>query len=189
MSEVFLNNIIRLQRNIMALMVILLLTSNIFLAYKVFSFQENTIIIPSLKPDDKIFYNPKLASKKYFTELSQDIMHLFLDVNPNNIENFHNRLIDHIHPDIEKRSEIISTLRKLQKKIIKNKYSSFFDVNLNQIFFNEDKLEIFISGKFKMLTYNTITKQENKTYRIKFNYYKGRFYVSELEEFIKKDNK
>ena len=188
MSQIILNDILKFQRNIIALSALILLIANIFLSYKVFSHKENTIIIPSLKPDDKIFYNPNIASKKYFIELSQDIMHLFLDVNPNNIKNFHNRLIDHIHPNIENRANIISILRKLQEKIVKNKYSSFFDVNLNEIYFDESNFEILISGKFKMLAYNTITKKEDKNFRIRYSYYKGRFYISELEE-INKINK
>lgn len=184
MSQIIVNNILKNQRNIIAIIAMILLISNIFLSYKIFSSEQNTVIIPSLKPEDKIFYNPNIASKKYFMEISQDIMHLFLDVNPDNIKNSHNRLLNHIHPKIENRSKIISELRKLQEKIIKNKYSSFFDVDLEKIFFNEDSLELLISGKFKMLSYNTITKKENKTYHIKFNYYKGRYYVSELEEVI-----
>ncbi len=184
MSQIIVNNILKNQRNVIAIIATILLISNILLSYKIFSSEQNTVIIPSLKPEDKIFYNPNIASKKYFMEISQDIMHLFLDVNPDNIKNSHNRLLNHIHPEIENRSKIISELRKLQEKIIKNKYSSFFDVDLNEIYFDENNLQILISGKFKMLSYNTITKKENKTYRIKFNYYKGRYYVSELEEII-----
>ena len=188
MSQIIVNNSLKNQRNIIALIAMILLISNILLSYKIFSHKDNTIIIPSLKPDDAIYYNPNIASKKYFIELSQDIMHLFLDVNPDNIKNSHNRLLNHIHPEIENRSKIVSNLRKLQEKIIKNKYSSFFDVDLEKVFFNEDSLELIISGKFKMLSYNTITKKENKTYRMKFNYYKGRYYVSQLEEVIEDIN-
>jgi len=188
MSQIIVNNSLKNQRNIIALIAMILLISNILLSYKIFYHQDNTVIIPSLKPDDAIYYNPNIASKKYFMELSQDIMHLFLDVNPDNIKNSHNRLLNHIHPEIENRSKIVSNLRKLQEKIIKNKYSSFFDVDLEKVFFNEDSLELIISGKFKMLSYNTITKKENKTYRMKFNYYKGRYYVSQLEEVIEDIN-
>ena len=66
MSQILVNNSLKNQRNIIALIAMILLISNILLSYKIFYHQDNTVIIPSLKPDDAIYYNPNIASKKYF---------------------------------------------------------------------------------------------------------------------------
>ena len=46
MSQILVNNILRNQRNIVALIAMILLISNSLLAYKIFSYKDNTIIIP-----------------------------------------------------------------------------------------------------------------------------------------------
>ena len=69
MSQILVNNSLKNQRNIIALIAMILLISNILLSYKIFYHQDNTVIIPYLKPDDAIYYNPNIASKKYFMEL------------------------------------------------------------------------------------------------------------------------
>ena len=56
MSQIIVNNSLKNQRNIIALIAMILLISNILLSYKIFYHQDNTVIIPSLKPDDAIYY-------------------------------------------------------------------------------------------------------------------------------------
>jgi len=173
-------NTITKQRNIITICATLLLLISLLLAIKIFSISEKIILIPSNNHEAKIIYDEKNIKDQYFINLSLDMLHLLLDIDKGNILENYKRLSLNFHPKFK--HILIKQLKEAKEKVIDKKLSSFFAVDYQNIKINSKTKSVEIRGRFKTITQNTITSNEDKIFVIYYAFYQGRIWITSIIE-------
>ena len=178
---------LKIQRDGLAIISLILLLTTFLLSVRIVTYSNETVIIPTLSPNKSVIYNKSQISKEYLTELTLDITHMLLDISPDNVLSQYQRLRMHFLP--EKREELISVLRRIKDNITNKKLTTFFTANIEEIRVNQSDLEVIVSGKLNTLTYNTVTAKEDRIYKINYQFYRNRLYVSSISEVENEEQK
>ena len=180
-------DLLKFQRNFLALAALVLLLISLLLAITIASSSNKVVIIPTLSPQKSMIYDPKHISEEYYTEFSLDILHLLLDIDPNTVLAQYQRLQMHFLPSNRQSLNIV--LRDIKQNVLAKKLTTFFIPDLEMVRINKTKQEVLISGVLKTLTYNTVTAKEEKLYRISYKFFKNRLYINSISEVIKDNEK
>ena len=178
---------LKIQRDGLAIISLILLLTTFLLSVRIFTYSNETVIIPTLSPDKAVVYNKSQISKEYLTELTLDITHMLLDISPDNVLSQYQRLRMHFLP--EKREELVGVLRRIKDNVTNKRLTTFFTTNIEEMRVNQSDLEVIVSGKLNTLTYNTVTAKEDRIYKINYQFYRNRLYVSSISEVENEEQK
>lgn len=181
MAEYEITHNLRIQRNVLTIIVLILILSTFLAILVAISRGEKVIIVPTTNPDRKMIYSSKEISDEYLISFSLDSLHLLLDISPETVELNYKRLLKLTLP--ENRQEIVKSLREIKEKVEQRQNTTIFFPDISSIR-TKDK-EVIISGKLKTLTYNTITAEEKKEYLLRYEFKHSQIFISEIKELIK----
>lgn len=106
----------------------------------------------------------------YLNQLSENFILSRFNVSPNTVKSNHERLLYYVSSDAY--HDLSQTLLKEQAQVMKNKISSYFDIE--SVKSDPELLITLISGSLKRYVGNRALPEKKVTYRIKYQYHLGR---------------
>ena len=172
--------LLRNQRNLFFITSVGLLFIAMALSLKVALSSNQTIIIPMERPESSMIYDPRHISEEHITGFSLSTLSLLLDISPETIDHQHGRLQPHFLPG--ERESLVHVIRRIKKDLTEKHLSTFFVPHEEEIKISVTKREVVVPGILKTLTSNTITSEQPKIYKITYQFYHGRIYISSILE-------
>lgn len=172
--------ILRNQRNLFFVLSLGLFVISVLLSTKVVLTSDKTVLIPVTKPEASMVYDSSHIPDEYYAEISQDILHLLLDISPATVDTQFKRLEIHFLPS--ERENLVHNIRQIKKDVTEKRLSTLFSPDIEEIRILTANREVIVPGTLKTLTYNTVTSEQRKIYSITYESYKGRVYIKAIKE-------
>jgi type IV conjugative transfer system protein TraE len=157
-----------IQRNILAVICGLALSSNLCTAIYLMQSQKQTILVPAYLSSDVTLSQHHL-SKGYLEEMSGFFLSKLLDITNHNIAYQHKIVLRHIHPSFYKQMEKFFLAETARYK----EYNLHTYFALRDLKIDEKNLEVIASGTLINQFGTTGTSEEQVTYLLGYNYSGG----------------
>ena len=157
---------------------ITLLTSKVILASLCWytAIHQKTEITPFFGEQSYIKSDTSIDGN-YLSQLSENFVNARLNVTPHNIKENHKRLLNFVNSSVY--HKFSSMLLSEQKKIIKQKISSYFDIESIEPM--PSKLKVKIKGNLRRFVGSSEIKPQLRTYEMNFKYHLGRLSIIGFE--------
>lgn len=146
-------NVLLYQRNILGILFLIMIISNLFLSFAIFLHKKEIVLVPNAISEEISIKNHKM-SVGYLEALTRDVANLMLNVSPANLEYNSKALLKMIHPSFygAMKNEIsqrnlsvenrrISTVFFLQSINIKNKRNTVQIVGKLSTYIGKEEVE------------------------------------------------
>ena len=176
------NQRLYIQRNILLLVVVVLLISNVFLSIWIFGKKEKLVIIPAIKEEVEIRSGKERFSESYIEQMTIFFIELLLDLTPENIKYKSQILLKHVVP--ENYHSIAKHYKEEEERHKRYRLATKFDMVGMKILEGGERVEIegVLSSRFG----EESMKQKQVKYEVKYKKGVGRLL---LEGFRKKEDK
>ncbi|GDX36747.1 hypothetical protein LBMAG18_12580 [Alphaproteobacteria bacterium] len=113
-------NVLLYQRNILGILFLIMIISNLFLSFAIFLHKKEIVLVPNAISEEISIKNHKM-SVGYLEALTRDVANLMLNVSPANLEYNSKALLKMIHPSFYGAINLFQDLRiKTNEKIYFN---------------------------------------------------------------------
>lgn len=114
----------------------------------------------------------------YLNQLSENFVLTRFNVSPNTVKSNHARLLNYVSSDAY--HDLSQVLLKEQALVLKNKISSYFDIE--SVRSNPKRLSTRVAGSLKRYVGNRALPEINVNYRLKYRYHLGRPAIVSFEK-------
>ena len=173
--------------NLMVLLVLGLLISNIILAYtSMYSMRHQKREVVPFGGNQGYIISETSVDVHYLNMMTENFIYARLNVTPRNVINNHNKLLT--YTDSSNYAAIKKQLHKEAELIKSKKITSQFDIN--DVKSDNQRLVSEVTGKLKTYVGYRALKSQEKKYQINYQYRLGKLAITgftELKEGDKKD--
>ena len=174
-SELYLQNVRKLirQRNTSLLFGVGMLVTNILLSTKLLGSSERTIIVPP-EIRKEFWVEGAKASSSYLEQMSLYFTKQMLDMTPSNAAEIKPIILRHVSPAYY--ASLSQKLIEQEKYLKENSITTIFFPKSVRVDVENQLSEI--KGQVKQMVGTDIVKEEEQTYRLKFEYGGAGFLIS-----------
>lgn len=174
-AEVYMENIRKLlaQRNTSLLFAVGLLISNLLLGTKLLFHSEKVIVVPP-EVRREFWIDGGIASSSYLEQMSLYFVKQMLDMTPESAGGARNILLRHVSPTYY--SSLSKKLLEQEKYLKDNSITTIFFPKSVKADAKNQVVEVI--GQIKQMVGNDLVKEEQSTYRLKFEYNGVRFLIN-----------
>lgn len=152
------------QRNIIAILLMIMIFSNLLLSFKVVGKDETVIVMPS-EVSGKYKLTGDSINEFYLRDRANEIIRVILNITPNNLEQMYEAILRTAPPS--NHFALKAELNKLGKEIMTRNVSIAFFPTSTQV--NTKNLTAKIEGEFHSL-FGGSSSQSVRTYHLGFTY-------------------
>lgn len=174
---------VKKQRNIITLVCLALIVTNLLAVLVIFSRGSKTIILPSLV-NREYSLTKSSVSNAYMEDISLDVVHLLLNVTPQTAMGSFTIFLQNVVP--ENYGKVKNDLIEIYNEVTRK--------NISTAFFTEKVAategdRVVIEGNLKKIVSGTVVSEERKRYLISLAYQAGRLWVRSFEEIESEEQK
>jgi len=170
------------QRNLTAILLLIMILGNFLLIINLIKKQETIIIMPS-EFSDTYKISGKKVNDIYLQDRASEIIKVILNVTPSNIDIMHEKILKAVPS--KNHFQLKKELRKLTKEIrSRNVSSAFYPLSIET---NDQNLSVVISGELYTFFGGTYLKQK-KQYKLNFTHTGSQLLLLEFIEITNNKN-
>ncbi len=174
---------IRLQRNLLVVVLALSIISNAMLSYVICTQNQKTIIIPSIAAEYEISDN--YVSNNYLKNLTIEINNLLFSLNNENVDNISSSLLKLVAPEASEKfkGSLAILTEDIKRRNIRNYFTDIVNYKVDN-----NKLVVEVSGYLESFIEDQRISREYKSYRYFFQNKSGLVKLISFTEVKDADN-
>ena len=170
-------NKITKQRNLSIIAGVVLLITSLIQTIIIFRGERAVVLVPSSLSGEVDLSN-KRVSAAYLENITRDVMNTLLDVTPDNANYSAEQILKITHPQFY--GELKQSLNKRTQEVVSKKITTSFYAKTMVV--NSAKNQVFVSGKLATYLGTKMVLEEEKTYKISYEYNNFKLLIVDFHE-------